>query len=190
MKHLLLPAVLIAFLAVSCQKESTEENNPSNTNNGQGVPSTPTEGSIELADNTGNKIKYDDKTIDAQTFKVDTSLVYISSGYGQITIQSKEKEGIYNKYNIGINMVNGIPKVGEKTSILWGTTPLMGINIWSGTSLYNYSAMNGTFTIEALDAHNITLLVSDVDMKQSFSQGFDPANKRFKIKSFRIKGKY
>lgn len=155
-----------------------------------GNTSTPTEGNIVLSDNNNNTAKYDDKTITAQSFTISKILPTVATGYAQVTIQSSEKDGIFNKYTIGINLLSGLPAVGIKTNILSGTTPLIGINIYQDGTLYPYSAMNGTLTVDAHEGKNVTITVSDVDMKQSFMQGFDAGNKRFKVKSFKIKFSY
>jgi len=188
MKKILFTICCFSLCLFSCKKDS-ETVNPEEPKTEEPT-SVPTEGNIQISDNTNNTAKYDDKTITVKSFAIDKILPTVTTGYAQITIQSTDKDGIFTKYSIGVNMLSGLPATGVKTNILSGTTPIIGINIYQDTALYFYSAMNGTFTVDANDGHNVTMTFSDIDMKQSFMQGFDASNKRFKVKSFKIKFSY
>lgn len=190
MKKTLLLICLLSLGLFACKK-STEEPAPETPKTEESTTAgTPTEGNIQIVDNANNTAKYDDKTITVKSFTIEKILPTITNGYAQVTIQSIEKDGIFNKYGIGINMLSGLPAVGVKTNVVAGTTPIIGINIFQDGTIYSYSAMNGTFTVDANDGHNATMTVSDMDIKQSYTQGFDAANKRFKLKSFKIKFAY
>ncbi len=189
MKKILLTICCLSICLFACKKDS-ETTNPEEEPKTEEPTNVPTEGNIQISDNTNNTAKYDDKTITVKSFTIDKILPTITTGYAQITIQSTDKDGLFTKYSIGVNMLSGLPATGVKTSILSGSTPLIGINIYQDSGLYPYSAMNGTFTVNANDGHNVTMTFSDIDMKQSFMQGFDASNKRFKVKSFKIKFSY
>jgi len=178
-------ALLFTVVAMlSCKKEEATE--PEEI-----IPKTeagkPTEGNIVIADTQNDVVKYDDKTITVKSFTINKVLSTVLTGYAQATIQSEEKDGIFTKYTIGMNMLSGLPAVGVKTNIIGGTTPLIGLNIYEGSVLYAFSAMNGTFTVDSNDGHNAVITVGDIDMKQSFMQGFDASLKKFKMKSFKFK---
>ncbi|RYE19391.1 MAG: hypothetical protein EOP51_19995 [Sphingobacteriales bacterium] len=188
-KGLLLLTLVSTMLFTACKKG--ESNKKEDKKEEETEETTkPTEGNIVIADNPGDKVKYDDKSITAKSFSINATLVYFYPGSKQITVQSVEKDGIFNKYTLGLNFPATLPAVGVKTSAINGSLPLVGLNIFDGGDLYYYSCMSGSYTIEAMDDHNITVLYTDIEMKQSFDMGFDKANKRYTIKSFRVKGKY
>lgn len=178
---------LFALLSlVACKKDIVAEpEEPVATK--ETTSSTPTEGNIQITDTQADAVKYDDKTITVKSFTINKVLPTVLTNYAQITIQSEEKDGIFNKYSIGINMLSGLPAVGVKTSVLLGTTPIIGLNLYQDSGLYSFSAMNGTFIVDSNDGHNAVITVSDMDMKQSFMTGFDASLKRFKVKSFKLK---
>ena len=184
----------IAFLflviaMLSCKKDEATEPEEGGIPKTE-VPSKPTEGNIVIADTQSDAVKYDDKTITVKSFTVNKILPTVLAGYAQVTIQSEEKDGLFPKYSIGMNMLSGLPAVGVKTNVVGGTTPLIGLNIYEGSTLYAFSAMNGTFTVDSNDGHNAVITVGDIDMKQSFMQGFDASLKKFKVKSFKVKIAY
>lgn len=188
MKNFLLIAFVVSNLLLGgCKKDKTEET-PETTP----VVSTetPTEGNIKITDNDNNSVKYDDKTITVKSFDISKVFSTVLTSYAQMTIESTDKDGIFAKYTIGINLLTGLPKTGEVTNVISGTTPLIGLNVYENSNLYPFSAMNGTLKVESNDGKNVTLLVSDMDMKQSFTAGFDASAKRLKVKAFKIKLSY
>lgn len=189
-KKFLLSVLFAASIFGACKKNEAVEHETTTTTTTTTVAVAPTEGTITIADNTNNTAKYDDKTITVKSFDLEKTLVYIYPISQQITLQSKDKDGIFFKYNVGLNMPMTVDKVGIKQNCVPTTTPLVGINVYEGGALYAFSCMNGTYTIEAMDAHNITILFSAMDFKQSFMQGFDASLKRFSTKPFRVKGTY
>lgn len=190
-KKFLLPVLIATALFGACKKGDVATPAAATTTT---TPVTAidvaTENTIAIADNINSTVKYDDKTITAKSFDLEKILVYIYPASQQITLQSKDKDGIFFKYNVGLNMPMTTDKVGVKQNCVPTTTPLVGINIYDAGTLYYYSCMNGTYTIEAMDAHNITILFSAMDFKQSLMTGFDAGLKRFSTKPFRIKGTY
>jgi hypothetical protein len=179
---------LFATLVLSaCKKETPTDPEKETVTKTEQTSGTPTEGNIQITDTKNDVVVYDDKTVTLKSFTIDKLLPTVTTGYAQITIQSVDKDGNLPKYSIGINLLSGLPAVGVKTSLLSGSTPVLGLNLYQNSGLYSFSAMNGTFTVDANDGHNATLTVSDIDMKQSFMQGFDASLKRFKIKSFKFK---
>lgn len=182
--HTFLLLFAVLFFA-ACKKEeikSEEEEVKTST-----TPSAPTEGNIKIVGTQNDQVIYDGKTITLKSFNIDKILPYIYASYAQITIQSTDKDGIFNKYSIGINLLSGLPATGIKTNIIMGSTPLIGLNEYENSALYSFSAMNGTFTVDSNDGHNAIITVSDIDMKESYAQGFDASLKKFTIKSFKIK---
>ncbi|RZK52801.1 MAG: hypothetical protein EOO91_18745 [Pedobacter sp.] len=178
---------LLAILVVSaCKKETPapEEETVIKTEQASG---TPTEGNIQITGTQNDNVVYDDKTVTVKSFTIDKLFSTVVTGYAQITLNSVDKDGTLPKFSIGINLLSGLPAVGVKTSILSGSTPVLGLNVYQNSGLYSFSAMNGTFTVDNNDGHNATLTFSDFDMKQSFMQGFDASLKRFKVKSFKLK---
>ncbi len=190
MKNFLLIAVLVSNLILGgCKKDTTEEI-PETTITSISSTDNPTEGTVKIADNNNGSVKYDDKTITVKSFDISKTLGTVLTSYAQFTIQSTDKDGIFDKYTIGINLLSGLPKTGETISVLSGTTPLIGLNVYENSSLYPFSAMNGTFKVESNDGKNLTILVSDMDMKQSYTPGFEASAKRLKVKAFRFKFSY
>jgi len=179
--------VLATLVVSACKKETTTEPEEKPVVKTEQTSGTPTEGNIQITDTQTDNVVYDDKTVTVKSFTIDKLLPTVTTGYAQITIQSVDKDGMLPKYSIGINLLGGLPAVGVKTSILFGSTPLLGLNVYQNSGLYSFSAMNGTFTVDNNDGHNATLTFSDFDMKQSFMQGFDASLKRFKVKSFKLK---
>lgn len=182
MKNFLLTlAIACSLLLFGCKKDdvATDTTETTSTDN-------PTEGSITIADNPNGTVKYDDKTIPLKSFNIDKTLGY---SYGQVTIFSKDMDGYLNKYHIGINFLGGLPETGKTRKALYDNVSV-GFNTYDNGILYSYLAITGTLKIESNDGKNVSLLVSDMDMKQISTDSYDISAKRFKVKSFRVKFSY
>lgn len=185
MKRILITALVVSGLLLGgCKKDTAENETPDNTT--ETSADNPTEGSIKIADNPNNTVKYDDKTIPLKSFDIEKVTGY---AYGQVTIFSKDLDGALNKYHIGINFLGGLPKTGETRNALYDNTTI-GFNTYNNGDLYAYVAINGSLKIESNDGHNVTLLASDMDMKQISTNSYDISAKRFRVKAFRVKFSY
>jgi len=176
--------VVSGLLLDGCKKDTTENEPPNNPT--ENSADNPTEGTIKIVDNTNGTVKYDDNTIPLKSFNIEKVIGY---SYGQITIYSKDLDGSLNKYHIGINFLGGLPETGKTKNALYdGAT--VGFNTYNNGALYSYLAINGTLKVESNDGHNVSLLVSDMDMKQISTDSYDISAKRFRVKAFRVKFSY